>query len=139
MSLLGSYSSLLLEFSGDFDKEAHSFISSAILNLCLKQLMKREPTFQVPYVNKMAVHMDKIHKALEFEILAKCSTTKARTAILTLPHHKVETPVFMPVGTQGTMKGLTCKQLEDLDCQIILGNTYHLGLRPVRYTIYMHL
>ncbi|XP_031557109.1 queuine tRNA-ribosyltransferase catalytic subunit 1-like [Actinia tenebrosa] len=78
----------------------------------------------------MAAHMDKIHKALEFEILAKCSTTKARTAILTLPHHKVETPVFMPVGTQGTMKGLTSKQLEDMDCQIILGNTYHLGLRP---------
>ncbi|KAK3727175.1 hypothetical protein QZH41_015194, partial [Actinostola sp. cb2023] len=81
-----------------------------------------------PVCSKMAAHMEK--KALSFEILAKCSTTKARTAILTLPHHKVETPVFMPVGTQGTMKGLTCKQLEDLDCQIILGNTYHLGMRP---------
>jgi tRNA-guanine family transglycosylase len=37
----------------------------------------------------------------------------------------------MPVGTQGTMKGLTSEQLEDLDCKILLGNTYHLGLRPV--------
>ncbi|KAL9989586.1 hypothetical protein ACROYT_G004150 [Oculina patagonica] len=68
--------------------------------------------------------------ALRYKVLAECSTSKARTAILTLPHHDVETPVFMPVGTQGTMKGLTCKQLTDLDCQIILGNTYHLGMRP---------
>ncbi|XP_020612439.1 queuine tRNA-ribosyltransferase catalytic subunit 1-like isoform X2 [Orbicella faveolata] len=68
--------------------------------------------------------------ALSYEVLAECSTTKARTAILTLPHYKVETPVFMPVGTQGTMKGLTSKQLTELDCQIILGNTYHLGMRP---------
>lgn len=69
--------------------------------------------------------------ALRYKVLAECSTTKARTAILTLPHYEVETPVFMPVGTQGTMKGLTSKQLTELDCQIILGNTYHLGMRPV--------
>jgi len=37
----------------------------------------------------------------------------------------------MPVGTQGTLKGITVDQLEDLDCQICLGNTYHLGMRPV--------
>lgn len=84
-----------------------------------------------PVCSKMAAHCKK-HEGLSFKILAKCSTTKARTAILTLPHHEVETPVFMPVGTQGTMKGLTSKQLVDLDCQIILGNTYHLGMRPVR-------
>ena len=68
---------------------------------------------------------------LSFNILAKCSTTKARTSILKLPHYEVETPIFMPVGTQGTMKGLTTDQLENLNCQIILGNTYHLGMRPV--------
>ena len=71
------------------------------------------------------------HTSLKFEVLAECSVTRARTAILTLPHYKVETPVFMPVGTQGTMKGLTPEQLTELDCQIILGNTYHLGMRPV--------
>jgi queuine tRNA-ribosyltransferase len=38
--------------------------------------------------------------------------------------------MFMPVGTQGTVKGLTSAQLEELDCHVILGNTYHLGLRP---------
>lgn len=48
-----------------------------------------------------------------------------------LPHQVVDTPVFMPVGTQGTMKGVTCEQLKDLNCQLILGNTYHLGMRPV--------
>ncbi|KAI6214286.1 Queuine tRNA-ribosyltransferase [Aphelenchoides besseyi] len=49
---------------------------------------------------------------------------------LTLPHSRIETPVFMPVGTQGTMKGLLTEQMMDLDCQILLANTYHLGHRP---------
>ena len=49
-----------------------------------------------------------------------------------LPHAVVDTPVFMPVGTQGTLKGLTSDQLDELGCRIILGNTYHLGNRPVR-------
>ena len=43
----------------------------------------------------------------------------------------VNTPIFMPVGTQGTLKGLTTTQLKDLNCQLMLGNTYHLGSRPV--------
>ena len=83
--------------------------------------------------SKMADNVEvlEVQCALSYNILAECSTSKARTAILTLPHYEVETPVFMPVGTQGTMKGLTTKQLTDLDCQIILGNTYHLGMRPV--------
>ncbi|CAG8807364.1 7469_t:CDS:2, partial [Racocetra fulgida] len=53
-----------------------------------------------------------------------------RAGKLRLPHGPVDTPVFMPVGTQGTLKGITPKQLEDLGCQIMLNNTYHLGLRP---------
>ena len=69
--------------------------------------------------------------ALVFDILAECPVTKARVARMVLPHHIVDTPVFMPVGTQGTLKGLTPKQLETADCQIMLGNTYHLGNRPV--------
>ena len=78
-----------------------------------------------------------INWPLSFRTLAKCSKSKARTSLLQLPHFEVETPIFMPVGTQGTMKGLTTKQLEDLNCQIILGNTYHLGMRPVRFFIVM--
>ncbi len=71
--------------------------------------------------------------ALSFKILAECPVTKARVAKMSLPHHVVDTPVFMPVGTQGAMKGVTPKQLTEMDCQIILGNTYHLGNRPVSF------
>ena len=54
----------------------------------------------------------------------------ARAGVLELPHGTVKTPVFMPVGTQGTVKALTMRDLESLDAEIILGNTYHLFLRP---------
>lgn len=67
---------------------------------------------------------------LALRIVAECPVSKARACTLSLPHCAVNTPVFMPVGTQGTLKGITVDQLEDLDCQICLGNTYHLGMRP---------
>ena len=69
--------------------------------------------------------------ALSFRILAECPASKARVSKMSLPHQVVDTPVFMPVGTQGTLKGVTSQQLVDMDCQIILGNTYHLGNKPV--------
>jgi queuine tRNA-ribosyltransferase len=69
--------------------------------------------------------------ALTFKVLAECPLTKARVSQMVLPHQAVDTPVFMPVGTQGTMKAITSQQLVDMGCQIILGNTYHLGNRPV--------
>ena len=68
--------------------------------------------------------------ALQFEITARDSTSRARCGILRLPHGEVETPVFMPVGTQGTVKAMTQEELERLDLRIILCNTYHLYLRP---------
>lgn len=70
---------------------------------------------------------------LSLRILAECPVTKARACDLILPHSAVSTPVFMPVGTQGTLKGITVDQLEGLGCQICLGNTYHLGMRPVKH------
>lgn len=69
-----------------------------------------------------------VSPALKFEVIAQGG--RARTAKMTLPHYECETPMFMPVGTQGTIKGLTCQQLEELNCQVILGNTYHLENRP---------
>lgn len=54
----------------------------------------------------------------------------ARTGVITLPHGSVETPMFIPVGTQATVKTLTPHDLEEMGAQIILGNTYHLALRP---------
>jgi len=68
--------------------------------------------------------------ALRFNIVGKCSTSRARAADMTLPHSVVETPIFMPVGTQGTLKGVVPQQLVDMDCRIMLANTYHLGNRP---------
>ena len=68
---------------------------------------------------------------LEFEILGKCSVTKARVSKMTLKNGIANTPMFMPVGTKGTMKGITTHQLKDLNCEVILGNTYHLALQPV--------
>jgi queuine tRNA-ribosyltransferase len=67
--------------------------------------------------------------SLDFNILATAASG-GRRAQLHLPHQTVETPVFMPVGTQGTVKAVAQDVLESLGAQIILGNTYHLYLRP---------
>ena len=68
---------------------------------------------------------------LKFELIKECSVTKARCSRLTLPHATLETPQFMPVGTQGALKGILPQQIKDLNCNLILANTYHLGHRPV--------
>ncbi len=69
--------------------------------------------------------------ALQFKVMAKDATGFARRAELTLAHGKVQTPVFMPVGTQATVKSLTPADLiDDIGAEIILSNTYHLMLRP---------
>lgn len=66
-----------------------------------------------------------------FEVIAECPSTHARAGVLHTAHGAVETPAFMPVGTQGTVKGLTPKQLADeLDARMLLANTYHLWMRP---------
>src|ERR1017187_2826286 len=67
--------------------------------------------------------------AFRFE-LRKTDASGARLGRLHTLHGVVDTPVFMPVGTQGTVKGLTQYALEKLGVQILLGNTYHLYLRP---------
>ncbi|XP_074835874.1 queuine tRNA-ribosyltransferase catalytic subunit 1 isoform X2 [Carettochelys insculpta] len=68
--------------------------------------------------------------ALSLRVVAECGWSKARACELRLPHGPVLSPVFMPVGTKGTMKGITAGQLQGLGCLICLGNTYHLGMRP---------
>ncbi len=65
-----------------------------------------------------------------FEILGKDPGSHARRGRVTTAHGVVETPIFMPVGTQGTVKAVSNRELEELGAQIILGNTYHLNLRP---------
>ncbi|MDB4947925.1 MAG: Queuine tRNA-ribosyltransferase [Gemmatimonadetes bacterium] len=65
-----------------------------------------------------------------FEYEIQGTDGAARAGTLTLPHGRVQTPVFMPVGTQATVKTLTPEEVDGLGAQIILGNTYHLYLRP---------
>ncbi|HMO55511.1 MAG TPA: tRNA-guanine transglycosylase, partial [Tepidiformaceae bacterium] len=61
---------------------------------------------------------------------APSSPTSPRTGIVTTAHGSIHTPAFMPVGTQGTVKGLLPRDVSATGSQIILGNTYHLMLRP---------
>lgn len=68
--------------------------------------------------------------ALKFSLLKEDSKSKARRGKIETEHGVIETPIFMPVGTRGAVKTLTNHQLFDIDAQIILGNTYHLMLRP---------
>ena len=69
---------------------------------------------------------------MEFSYVVKkvCKQSGARIGVFHTPHGDIETPVFMPVGTQATVKGLRPEDLNDLNAQIILSNTYHLFLRP---------
>lgn len=68
--------------------------------------------------------------ALKYELIKEAKDCNARLGKITTPHGEIETPIFMPVGTQATVKTLTPEDLKDLDAQIILSNTYHLHLRP---------
>ncbi|HXP85878.1 MAG TPA: tRNA guanosine(34) transglycosylase Tgt [Bryobacteraceae bacterium] len=71
-----------------------------------------------------------------FELQAVCAATGARAGVLHTSHGEIETPVFMPVGTQAAVKGILARDLlGDLDAKIILGNTYHLYLRPGHETV----
>ncbi|MGA1160413.1 MAG: tRNA-guanine transglycosylase, partial [Burkholderiaceae bacterium] len=65
-----------------------------------------------------------------FYTTAQDPSGHARCGVLQLAHGQVETPIFMPVGTYGTVKGVTPRSLHDMGAQIILGNTFHLWLRP---------
>ena len=66
----------------------------------------------------------------KYEVVKVCKQSGARIGRFHTPHGVIETPVFMPVGTQATVKSLTPQELEEIDVQILLSNTYHLYLRP---------
>lgn len=65
-----------------------------------------------------------------FKILKESAKSRARRATLKTAHGEIQTPVFMPVGTQATVKAMTPLQVEETGAQIILANTYHLNIRP---------
>ena len=77
---------------------------------------------------------------MKFELLSETedSGSKARRGQLTFPRGTIQTPAFMPVGTYGTVKGLTPQQIKDIGAEIILGNTFHLMLRPGTEIVKLH-
>ncbi|HQN74885.1 MAG TPA: tRNA guanosine(34) transglycosylase Tgt, partial [Bacillota bacterium] len=68
--------------------------------------------------------------AIRFELIHQDKTTGARYGILHTPHGSYETPIFMPVGTQATVKTLDVQEIKEVSQGLILGNTYHLWLQP---------
>lgn len=79
---------------------------------------------------RFASRLGGVLSRFRFELMATDSTTAARRGRWTTPHGVVETPAFMPVGTQASVKGLTPEQLRRVGVQKVLANTYHLALRP---------
>jgi len=73
--------------------------------------------------------------AVRYELIRQCSVTGARAGRLHTPHGIFDTPMFMPVGTQGTVKTLSPDELRAMGADVILGNTYHLFLRPGHDTV----
>lgn len=69
-------------------------------------------------------------KPLSFQVISKDTTCKARRGLIKTLHGEIETPVFMPVGTQATVKAMRPEQIKEMGANIILSNTYHLYLRP---------
>lgn len=69
-------------------------------------------------------------EAIRYELIKECKESKARLGRLHTPHGVIDTPVFMPVGTQATVKAMTPDELKSIGAGIILSNTYHLYLRP---------
>jgi len=67
---------------------------------------------------------------IKFKIITQDSNSKARVTQFITPHGTIETPVFMPVGTQATVKTLTSDEVREIGFKIILANTYHLYLQP---------
>ena len=69
-------------------------------------------------------------KPITFDLVAKDAKSHARRGVLHTPHGDIQTPIFMPVGTQASVKAMTPRELDELGAQIILSNTYHLHVRP---------
>ena len=90
----------------------------------LHQMLPTYPSFFFPYFCALM-------PALQFQLHHTAQHSKARAGTITTDHGEIATPIFMPVGTVGSVKAVTQQQLHnDVKAQIILGNTYHLYLRP---------
>jgi queuine tRNA-ribosyltransferase len=94
------------------------------------KIASRKEYFAHAFVIPSGVEESLIRMQKTFELLAQDRQSKARCGRLTTTHGVIETPAFMPVGTQGSVKAVSPRELRELNAQIILGNTYHLFVRP---------
>jgi queuine tRNA-ribosyltransferase len=93
--------------------------------VCLVKAISRFCLFSTLAINQEYI------ESMQFKVIAQDPKSKARAGKITTPHGEILTPIFMPVGTAGTVKAVHQRELEnDIKAQIILGNTYHLYLRP---------
>jgi queuine tRNA-ribosyltransferase len=76
-----------------------------------------------------------MNRAVQYQLVANDTSTNARLGRVSTPHGVFDTPAFMPVGTQGSIKGLLPQQVKETGAQCILANTYHLMLRPGSKTV----
>nr|WP_041720716.1 tRNA guanosine(34) transglycosylase Tgt [Alkaliphilus metalliredigens] len=76
-----------------------------------------------------------MYMAIRYELIKECKQSGARLGRLHTPHGVIDTPIFMPVGTQATVKTMTPEELKEMNAEIILSNTYHLYLRPGHETV----
>jgi queuine tRNA-ribosyltransferase len=74
--------------------------------------------------------LEVIYLAVKYELIKECKQTGARLGRVHTPHGVIDTPTFMPVGTQATVKAMAPRELKEIGAQIILSNTYHLFIRP---------
>ena len=86
------------------------------------------PTKKLKVVSEALAKAESGGKPLQFRLLDSCGP--ARRSVMTLPHGEVDLPIFMPVGTKGTIKGVTSEEMHSIDCKILLSNTYHLESKP---------
>jgi queuine tRNA-ribosyltransferase len=82
------------------------------------------------FLRRTTDHEQLTTNVLEFKVFKKSLTSKARLGEIETPHGQFETPVFMPVGTQGTVKAVSSEDMEEMGIKIVLANTYHLYIRP---------
>ncbi|MBQ9409211.1 MAG: tRNA-guanine transglycosylase, partial [Clostridia bacterium] len=69
-------------------------------------------------------------KPLTFELKKRDVNSRARLGVVHTPHGDIQTPIYMPVGTQAVVKAMTSREMDEIGTQILLSNTYHLHLRP---------
>ena len=72
----------------------------------------------------------RLSQPVTYELIHQCKQSGARLGVLHTPHGDIQTPIYMPVGTAAVVKAMTSREMEEIETQILLSNTYHLHLRP---------